>query len=241
MRACWQAGCGCTACTRQRKNTDAGEKRCLRDPQHPPLVQRPPTRTSPEWAHCPPVGHSRPEVLHSAELGDKAQVCLPHLALVILEEPQCPPGEGREMRGSQPCYSPPSTPAPPSRHWERLPTPGPPNLFCRGCLLRLPGRSSSCCGVLRRLRRSSCLCWGRRDNPEGLHGHPSRAGGDPPWLSPHHDRDPAARSPAGLPRLCCGAQGACRENTHLLPCSHPAQHRLSLSHPQLLSAHRRMG
>lgn len=97
MKACWGAGCGCTACTRWRQDTDTGEKRCLRDHQHPPLVQRLPTRTSPEWAHCPPTGHSRPEVFHSAELGDKAQVCLPHLALVVLEEPQRPPGEGREM------------------------------------------------------------------------------------------------------------------------------------------------
>lgn len=81
-----------------------------------PQAQTLPTRTSPEgaqWVH-PPNGHSRPEVLHSAEFGDEAQVRLPHLALVVLEKPQCPSGEGGEMRCSTMLESPssPSTPLP---------------------------------------------------------------------------------------------------------------------------------
>lgn len=81
-----------------------------------PQAQTPATRTAPEgtqWV-CPPNAHSRPEILHSAELGDEAQVCLPHLALVILEKPECPSGDRGEMGPSTVPESPssPYTPLP---------------------------------------------------------------------------------------------------------------------------------
>lgn len=43
------------------------------------------------------VTNVRPEVFHSVKLGDKAQVCLPSFAFVILEKPQSPPGKTKTV------------------------------------------------------------------------------------------------------------------------------------------------
>lgn len=198
-----------------RDKTQAGEKRCLRDSQHPPLAQTP-SRTLLEGAHCPPMGHSRPEVLHSAELGDKAQVCLPHLALVILEEPQCPPGEGREMGGGggkpvcQTCWSPPSDPTPHSQCWERLPIARSPipvlqgvlaQAFCQEHLLLLNPSPPALPLLLPAL--------GKEGQPQGAPQPPQQGACDPPQPPPHRNTNPTAGSPegtAGCPWLCWQAQ-----------------------------------
>lgn len=51
--------------------------------------------------------------------------------------------------------------------------PGPPYLFCRGCLPRISAGSSSCCRALC-WRRSCCFCRGRWDSLEEPHDHPNR-------------------------------------------------------------------
>ena len=82
-------------------------------------------------------GHSRPEVLHGVKLGDQLQVVLPGPAVVILEEPQSPPGverHGQEEAGPTPACPPPDpqqqlgwqrSPAPSRKMGHRFPPPHP--------------------------------------------------------------------------------------------------------------------
>lgn len=173
------------------------------------------TRTVPEGAQwvCPPYGHLRPEILHSAEFGDEAQVRLPHLALVILEKPQCPSEEGGEM-GCSIMLEPPSSPSTP------LPVLGE---VVHGQTSHTCSAGGACPGSLPGAALAA-------EPSAGVAPVASAEEGEP---CDHPSREFAAPQlpPTGHPEswqacLCSAAFPAHRASTHLLPCSHPDHHRL---------------